>query len=153
MFVTGRVITLGAMPDPVPLEYSSGEGRVRVWMRRFAALLVLFPVLLLACVYGGWLVAWASLGRRPDPVGDNPAYVDWPAYAAAVELMTAVAWVVFVVHLALVGAAFYPSLTPGNPAWKKAAVLAAAVAPWAAAFVLLNADPGAVMKGAGGEPP
>ena len=152
----GGVGTIAAMPDPVPLEYSSGRGSaVATWSKRLAVALVFWPLLLLASVYVAWLFAWAQLGHRPEPGWDDPGSAGWlvsTAIVTATVLMSA-AWVMFILHLALVGAAFYPLLTPDNPHWRRIAVLAAAVLPWAAAFVLLNADPGNVMKWAGLTPP
>ena len=138
--------TMVSMPDPVQLEYSTG-GRMSLWARRLAVALTFFPLLMVASVYGGWLIAWAALGHRPVQGFDDPQYAGWRVYLAVMpaEILTAVAWLVCV--------AFYHSLTPGNPTGRKLAVLAAAVLPWAAAFVLLNADPGGVMKWAGVTPP
>ena len=140
------------MPDPVPLEYSSRRSSAAVvWAKRLAVALFFCPLLLLVSVYGAWLIAWAAIGHRPRAFHDDPADAGWAVRAGMVPatILVSAAWVLFVLHLAVVGAAFYPSLTPGNPLRRRAAILAAAVLPWAAAFVLLNADPGEVMKWAG----
>jgi hypothetical protein len=145
-----------AMSNPPQLEYSpAGRSAGARWARRLAVLLAFFPLLLLASVYGGWLAAWAAIGHRPDSVLDDPASLG-PLVNAAImpaQLLVPAAWLVFVIHVAAVGAVFYPSLAPGGPRRRKFAVLAAAVAPWAAAFLLLNADPGQVIKWAQLTPP
>jgi hypothetical protein len=126
-----------------------------VWVKRLAVALVFYPLLLLMSVYGGWLVAWAELGHRPDPVFDDPALAGWVVNAAivAAAMLMMAAWPLFIVYLALVGVWFYRTLAPGSAPPRKFAVLAAAVLPWATAFLVLDADPGDVLKWAGLEPP
>jgi hypothetical protein len=144
------------MSSPTPLQYASkGQSVTTVWARRLSVVLAFFPLLLLASVYGGWLAAWAVIGHRPDPIFDPLASLG-PAVNAVImpaQLLLAAAWLVFVVHAALVGSVFHKSLVPGSPRRRKFAVLAAAVLPWAAAFVLLNVDPGQVLKWAELTPP
>lgn len=125
------------------------------WVKRLTVALAFYPLLLLLGVYGAWLVAWAHLGRQPDPILDGAATADGVLGAAIVPaaMLTLAAWPMFVAYLALVGIVFYRSLTPGNPAARKLAVAALAVLPWAVAFVLLNADPGEILKWSGLTPP
>src|SRR5439155_16695139 len=144
------------MADPARLDYATGgDGRAAPWLKRLAAALALYPLLLLLAVYGGWLAAWVHLGHRPRPALDDPRFGDAALGAAVVPaaMLLLAAWPVFIVYLALVGVVFYRSLTPGNPATRRLAILVGAVLPWALAFVLLNADPGNVLKWSALAPP
>src|SRR4051812_38664458 len=106
------------MSDPPRLDYAAGDkSRSTVWVKRLVLALAFYPLLLLLCVYGGWLIAWAHLGHRPDPVFDDPMLIDKTVNAAIVPaaMLTLLAWPMFIAYLALVGVVFYGSLTPGNP--------------------------------------
>lgn len=142
------------MPDPTPLDYSrGGDGPAMTWVRRLAVVLACYPPLLLACLYGGWLIAWAHLGHCPDWVWDNPHDAFTRAALMPAEALLVAAWPALFLYLALVGAAFYRFLTPDSPLWRKAGIAGAAIIPWAAAFILLNLDPGDVVKWSGLTPP
>src|SRR4051812_26626615 len=45
------------------------------WMAFFATLTLVFPLVVLASLYGQWLLSWAMLGRPPQPSWDDPVHI------------------------------------------------------------------------------
>jgi hypothetical protein len=128
------------MGDEKILAYGQ-PARLRGWAWWRPAMLGLYPLVMLAALYGTWLAGWASLGHVPQPSLDDPKSIGrWvdPPYIVFGLLMfgampaAVVLAVVAVVMLARKGARVLPPL-------------AAAAAAWVAAYVVLAADPGGVL--------
>src|SRR5687768_10083261 len=91
------------------LEYLSGHDARVDWVRRIAAWLACFPALLLACLYGTWLLAWLAEGRRPIPLLDDPTSVNpaVTAFAWLTVFLLLAAWPAGLAYAALVGVLFF----------------------------------------------
>ena len=118
-------------------------GRPNKALRRVAFLSLLLPLIVLASLYGEWLLATWSLGHVPRPSLDDPKDIagsSWMHIITGLAIMGAVPaglleFVLNVVEIAV----NRPTLVRG------VARMAVVIVSWVALFVLLRWDPGAVL--------
>lgn len=52
------------------------SARLSRWLVFSSNLSLVYPLLLLALLYGQWLLSWAVLGHLPQPSIDDPKFID-----------------------------------------------------------------------------
>jgi hypothetical protein len=145
-----------AMTQGPTLDYHTAHAARRTLrLKRVAIVLASYPLLLSLVVYGAWFNAWATIGHPPRAGADNPGRMGDVVKTAihVADWFIVLSWPTFLAYGVCVGLLYYQSLVPGSSMRGKLLPLLIAVAPWAAAFLLLNADPGDVVKWAGLTPP
>jgi hypothetical protein len=59
------------------LDYASPATRPRSnWLARLALASLFYPIIVALCTYGGWSIAWITLGRQPIPSIDDPIHIN-----------------------------------------------------------------------------
>ncbi|MCU0865567.1 MAG: hypothetical protein MUC36_17415 [Planctomycetes bacterium] len=105
-----------------------------------------FPLLLIAALYGQWLLSWLLLGHRPVPSIDDPKYIGGASW---MSFVTGIALVGFlpVGCLALLLNALHAVVQPQPwPLQRQLMRVVATVTLWFATLVLLRSDPGRVVE-------
>lgn len=113
-------------------------------VKRLARCIVAFPWLWLGSIYATWLVALASLGRRPRPLLDDPNHL-----SSAVVIMHRASVLLLLLLLALWLASLVAALALSGlrrVPWKAALTFwAASFASWLLALLYGRIDPGRVL--------
>lgn len=61
---------------PQPLDYGRLDTHPSGWLRIYALLTWIYPLVLLASLYGQYLLSWKALGHEPGGPQDDPKYID-----------------------------------------------------------------------------
>ena len=70
-----------------PIDYASPDARrPSRLLALFAHVTLIYPLLLLGCLYGQWLLSWLVLGHRPQPSLDDPKFIDGASWMHGITL-------------------------------------------------------------------
>jgi hypothetical protein len=128
-----------------PLEYALPAARPPSRpLALFADVSAAYPLLLIACLYGEWLLAWYMLGHAPEPWVDDPKDIvgsSWMNFLTGLAILgLGPAFILALVMNALhVG---YHRLFGLRLAVRVAAIFLL----WVGLYALLRGDPGSVVK-------
>lgn len=127
-----------------PLDYEAASARTPSRAVAFIAyLLALYPLVVLALLYGEWLLAWWMLGHPPRPSLDDPKSI---AVASQMHLLTALALMSLLpAGWGAVVATVVDALSQRLPRRSLLIRAACLLAPWMGTFILLRSDPGRVL--------
>lgn len=131
--------------SPLVRRRSSGKDHAPPPLLRLAAdATLLYPLLVVLCLYGEWLLAWSVLGHPPLPSLNDPKLL---AGSSRLHGLTGVVLIGALPALCA-SVVFYPivGILP-RPSPRRIALRAlAVVASWGALFALLRWDPGRVLE-------
>jgi hypothetical protein len=102
-----------------------------------------YPLLLLASLYGQWLLSWVVLGHRPQPSMDDPKYIDgasWMGYITTIAFIGLIPAGIMALVLNVVHIAYHRLSAMG--VLRRALLLFML---WGGAILLLRWDPGLVV--------
>ncbi len=101
-----------------------------------------YPLLLLAAIYGQWLLSWLMLGHQPRPSIDDPKDIVGASWMSSVTGLALVNFVPASCAAAVLNTMHFCSHE--NPGLRSSLRIVAILGLWVGAFLLLRADPGSV---------